>query len=271
MTFVIVSLIIYRINQSLKKEVEKRTNELNIKNIELEKKQDIIEDNYRFKKQVVDNLGIGLITFDKDGYYTTINKRSVELIGLEQDLIGKQYSRKELDRYFHIDKIERCIKHGEKYRYAEKTFTRNDEETTYSYTLWPLYGDKGEHIGGVLTFRDITDVVTYEKKLNQKDKMESLGRLNVITLELPPLRERIGDISILLNYFLNKHNKKLDKNIKGFDKNIIKQLENYGFLGNIRRLKNLEERLVALSDKEYIGSEDLPEKYKGNLSIINSG
>lgn len=172
----VIFLIIYRINKILKKEVEKRTKELSIKNVELERKQKIIEDNYRFKKQVLDNLGIGLITFDKDGCLTTINKRCEELIGIGKKLIGEKYLKANLHKYFDIEKIESCINDGKKYRLSEKTFMDNHEEITYSYTLWPLYGDN-DHMGAVLTFRDITDVVLYEKKLNQKDKMQSIGRL----------------------------------------------------------------------------------------------
>lgn len=172
-----ISLFIYKINKKLKKEVDKRTEELNFKNKQLGEKNRIIEQNYRFKKQILDNLGIGLITFNKDGIITTINNDCEELIEIGQELIGKGYYKERLDGFFDIDKIQSCIEDGKKYRYIEKTFVRNNEQFTFAYTLWPLYGDNNNHIGGVLTFRDITDVILYEKKLNQKDKMESLGRL----------------------------------------------------------------------------------------------
>lgn len=175
--FLAISWFIYRVNKKLKIEVEKRTEELNLKNKELKKKQKIIEGNYRFKKQILDNLGIGLITFDKDGNITTVNRDCQELLGIGQELIGEKYFKTQLNRFFDIEKIQSCIKDGEKYRYIENTFVYNNEKLTFAYTIWPLYGDDDTHMGGVLTFRDITDVVMYEKKLNQKDKMESLGRL----------------------------------------------------------------------------------------------
>ncbi|MBZ2174837.1 transporter substrate-binding domain-containing protein [Schnuerera sp. xch1] len=155
--FLAVSSFIYRINKKLKREVARRTEELNLKNKELEEKQKIIEENYRFKKQILDNLGIGLITFDKDGNITTINKDCKELLKIDQELIGEKYFKCKLSRFFDIDKIQSCVKDGKKYRYIEKTFTRNNEEFTFAYTLWPLYEDNDNHMGGVLTFRDITE------------------------------------------------------------------------------------------------------------------
>ncbi|MBU5312600.1 sigma-54 dependent transcriptional regulator [Tissierella carlieri] len=89
-------------------------------------------------------------------------------------------------------------------------------------------------------------------------------RLNVINLEVPPLRERKGDIPILLNYFLNKYNNKLHKEVVGFSKDVIETLEEYKFPGNVRELENLVEMLVALSDNKIISKESLPERYYAN-------
>ncbi|MDU5081690.1 sigma-54 dependent transcriptional regulator [uncultured Tissierella sp.] len=89
-------------------------------------------------------------------------------------------------------------------------------------------------------------------------------RLNVINLEVPPLRERKGDIPVLLNYFLNKYNNKLHKEVVGFSKDVIETLEKYKFPGNVRELENLVEMLVALSDNKIISKESLPERYYAN-------
>lgn len=91
-------------------------------------------------------------------------------------------------------------------------------------------------------------------------------RLNVIKIEVPPLRERKDDIPILLNYFLNKYTDKLKKDISGYSEDVIKILKEYSFPGNVRELENLVEMLVALSDKKTIVREDLPKKYLSNNS-----
>ena len=84
-------------------------------------------------------------------------------------------------------------------------------------------------------------------------------RLNVIPIELPPLRNRRGDISLLANFFLDKFNLKLNQKIEGITQEAMAILENYHWPGNIRELENLIERLVVLrSDERWIDVKDLP-------------
>lgn len=94
-------------------------------------------------------------------------------------------------------------------------------------------------------------------------------RLNVITLDLPPLRARKGDIPLLIKYFVDKYNKKLGQNVDRVDRKVISSLENYPFPGNIRELENLIERMVALSEDNKIELDDLPEKYRSLPPLVN--
>ncbi len=77
-------------------------------------------------------------------------------------------------------------------------------------------------------------------------------RLNVVKLELPPLRERKEDIPLLASYFLNYFNKKYKKQIKGFAPEVIKVFLKYHWPGNVRELKHLIERLVIFTKDEEI-------------------
>lgn len=95
-------------------------------------------------------------------------------------------------------------------------------------------------------------------------------RLNVITLHLPPLRDRKGDIPLLVNYFVDKYNLKLNKQIEKIDKRIFAALERYPFPGNIRELENLIERLVALAEGTSIAIDDLQTKYLSSPQHIDS-
>jgi Nif-specific regulatory protein len=79
-------------------------------------------------------------------------------------------------------------------------------------------------------------------------RADLLYRLNVFTIELPPLRERIGDIPILAKYFLEKHMEKTRKSITGMSPEAIRVLNAYGFPGNVRELENEIERAVAMAD-----------------------
>jgi len=83
-------------------------------------------------------------------------------------------------------------------------------------------------------------------------------RVNVIPIRLPPLRERREDIPKLAEFFLERYNRRFRKNIRGIADGTLAMLEKYWWPGNIRELENLIERIVATTDKEYIGEEDLP-------------
>lgn len=81
-------------------------------------------------------------------------------------------------------------------------------------------------------------------------------RLNVIPIIIPPLRERKEDIPLLVEHFIEMLKNK--KNIRGISKESMEVLVNYKWPGNVRELENLLERIVTLTDNEYIGLEDLP-------------
>ena len=94
-----------------------------------------------------------------------------------------------------------------------------------------------------------------EKKTFREDLFY---RLHVIPIILPPLRERKDDIELLATHFLEEFNKKLNKSIEGFSKRSIVLLRNYSWPGNIRQLRNVIERAVALTHSKKIGPDDLP-------------
>jgi DNA-binding NtrC family response regulator len=83
-------------------------------------------------------------------------------------------------------------------------------------------------------------------------------RLNVIPIRMPALRDRIEDLPALAQFFLRRYNLKFRKNIQGIADSTLQILGSYWWPGNIRELENLIERLVAVSDKEWITDEDLP-------------
>ncbi len=83
-------------------------------------------------------------------------------------------------------------------------------------------------------------------------------RINVIPIKLPPLRDRSEDIPLLAEFFLRRYNMKFRKKIQGITDSTMEVLKKHFWPGNIRELENLVERLVAVTDKEYISEEDLP-------------
>jgi DNA-binding NtrC family response regulator len=87
-------------------------------------------------------------------------------------------------------------------------------------------------------------------------------RLNVISIELPPLRERGDDILLLIDFFLAKYVRELNKNPMRFTPRAIKVLKGYGWPGNVRELQNLIHRLVIMADDDSIDTPDLPESFR---------
>ncbi|HML34882.1 MULTISPECIES: sigma-54 dependent transcriptional regulator [Sporomusa] len=83
-------------------------------------------------------------------------------------------------------------------------------------------------------------------------------RLNVINIHLTPLRERSEDIPLLVDYFIAKYNRKMGKAIAGISQQAMEVLCRYSFKGNVRELENIVERMLVLSDGEYLEIQDLP-------------
>jgi len=86
-------------------------------------------------------------------------------------------------------------------------------------------------------------------------------RLHVIPVKVPPLRDHPEDLPELAAFFISRYNAKFRKQIHGIEESTIAALQAYAWPGNIRELENLVERLVAVSDKDWIGDEDLPYEY----------
>ena len=83
-------------------------------------------------------------------------------------------------------------------------------------------------------------------------------RINVVTLAVPPLRERREDIPLLLDHFLSKFARANGKTIRGLTREARDTLLRYDYPGNVRELENLMERAVVLTRDEVIGRADLP-------------
>jgi DNA-binding NtrC family response regulator len=82
-------------------------------------------------------------------------------------------------------------------------------------------------------------------------------RLNIIPIELPPLRDRTQDIPILIRHFLKKYTTEIGKKIRGVAPDVQSFLENYSYPGNVRELENMIERAVVLAEGDIIRNEDL--------------
>ena len=83
-------------------------------------------------------------------------------------------------------------------------------------------------------------------------------RLDVIQLKVPPLRERVGDVPLIAQSFVDQYNRAFRKSVKGLSPAALSALEGYEWPGNVRELKNVIERAMILGEGEWIEPRDLP-------------
>ena len=99
------------------------------------------------------------------------------------------------------------------------------------------------------------------EKVEKKEFREDLYyRLNVVRIYLPPLRQRRGDITLLLDHFRRIFSNEFQKETQGFSKPALKALMMYDWPGNIRQLRNTVERMLVLDTDGLLDADDLPEE-----------
>jgi len=129
-----------------------------------------------------------------------------------------------------------------------------------------------DRVGGVKTITADVRIIAatnqhLEMLVKEKKFREDLYyRINVIPIDLPPLRERGLDIAILANHFLKKFNEEKGRNVKRFTPEAINALLAYAWPGNVRELENLVEMLVVMKEEGEIGVHDLPGKMRTVVS-----
>ena len=126
-----------------------------------------------------------------------------------------------------------------------------------------------ERIGGGKTIDvDVRIMAATNRNLEElvkegKFREDLYYRLNVVPINIPPLRERKQDVPLLYSHFLERSNSINNANVEGFTEEAMEVLMEYDYPGNVRELQNLVERLVVLKKSGYINIEDLPEKFYG--------
>ncbi|HDS09605.1 MAG TPA: sigma-54-dependent Fis family transcriptional regulator, partial [Firmicutes bacterium] len=130
-----------------------------------------------------------------------------------------------------------------------------------------------ERVGGVKTVKvDIRLIAATNQDLEEKIKKRTFRedlfyRINVVPINVPPLRNRQEDIILLINHFLKKFSKEIGVKEKVITEKAMKVLKEYQWKGNVRELENLIERVVVLTKKEEINVEDLPLELHSDVCI----
>ncbi|MBF8303277.1 MAG: sigma-54-dependent Fis family transcriptional regulator [Candidatus Dadabacteria bacterium] len=116
-----------------------------------------------------------------------------------------------------------------------------------------------------------TNKLLEEEIANEKFREDLFYRLNVIKIDLPPLRDRRDDIPPLAIHFVEKYSREMGKDINGISPKALETLESYHYPGNVRELENIIARCVALETSNVIRQQTLPELMvnMGSLNIEN--
>jgi transcriptional regulator with PAS, ATPase and Fis domain len=109
------------------------------------------------------------------------------------------------------------------------------------------------------TNQDLTSLIE-----QGKFRKDLYYRLNIINIEVPPLRDRISDLPLLTHDLIKKHALQLGKKVYTASEDVLTQLSEYQWPGNVRELENVVERAVILAKGDVVTLQDLPE----HLSIV---
>lgn len=132
-----------------------------------------------------------------------------------------------------------------------------------------------ERVGAIKTTRvDVRLIAATNRELSKeiehgRFRDDLYYRLNVVPIALPPLRDRLIDIPLLVQYFVEKNNLRLNRKVKEITDEAIAALQRYPWPGNIRELENLIERTLLFIDGERIDVEDLPTEILQNSNPHN--
>jgi len=143
---------------------------------------------------------------------------------------------------------------------------------TQAKLLRVLQEGEFERVGGEETIKvDVRIVAATNQSLPEAIKEKRFRedlfyRLNVVSIDLPPLRERKEDIPLLAQYFLKKH-RAANRRVEGISKKALDQLTSYPWPGNVRELENTMERTIILAKRSSIEEEDLSLPSRNTVSL----
>jgi len=96
-------------------------------------------------------------------------------------------------------------------------------------------------------------------------------RINVLSIDVPPLRERREDIAVLIDYFLKKHTKNTSRLVRGLTPETKRMMNDYGWPGNVRQLESAIERAILLCEGDMITPDDLPSEVQQEVKGTSAG
>ncbi len=147
---------------------------------------------------------------------------------------------------------------------------------TQAKVLRALQEQEFERVGGNKTIKTNTRIIAATNKdliklmENGEFREDLYYRLNVVNINLPPLRERGNDLRLLVQFFVRKYSLLVNRRIRSVHRDAVRILQNYHWPGNIRELENTIERVVLMTEGDIITSRELEEYFYPRPVIKNS-
>ncbi|MED4691694.1 transporter substrate-binding domain-containing protein [Peribacillus frigoritolerans] len=177
LTFIVISLILWW-NLSLKREVAKRTEQIEHVNKDLEEKMLLLEENINFQQQVLNSAYSSLITLNQQGLVSMINVRAMEYLGVDGNVVGKRFQDLPTSRFIPEKEIKAALEKKRVFLQKETVWSHYAGKKRHiTYSMCPIQTIGGESVGAVLNFFDSTEQKQLERNVAQDDRLRSLGQL----------------------------------------------------------------------------------------------
>ena len=168
-------------NRLLKKEVRKRTLQIDEMNKSLKEKMLLLEENVQTQQQLLDSAYSCYVTLNKYSHISLMNRLAIDYLGLKNPLVGFPISGTILAKFIPVEQINDVLQQGKTYLEQEVVWERLGEKTedprVIRYNILPLYAKEREVIGAIIPFQDVTRQKEIEKKLESEARLRSLGQL----------------------------------------------------------------------------------------------
>lgn len=231
----LIAIVIFILNRHLKKQIKDRTNDINNEKI--------------MKESIIDSMISGLVCIDKIGIILSENHAAREILD-EKTLLKRNFYYLKHSNIVDKKLIQIVLENGDKLENLESTYKKDGLEKSIKYNLTPVYNDKNDIIGVTIVFMDVTEEKRMMKKLIQKDKLETIGRLTAsiaheirnpltsIDMYVKLLPEKINSAS-----FRNQIVEDIPKEIDRLN-SIIQDVLDYATPRNVERVSfNLKEEV----------------------------
>ncbi|QYY44639.1 transporter substrate-binding domain-containing protein [Aneurinibacillus thermoaerophilus] len=176
-TLIIITFILWW-NRMLKKEVSKRTKQIERINKDLEEKMVLLKENLYFQKQLLNSAYSSFITLHQAGTVSMINRRAMEYLGLNEKAVGRPFQQTPIVKFIPEQEINAALEDKKMFLQKETTWLQTPSQKRYiTYSIYPIKTTTGDSVGVMLNFLDITEQKEFEKKVAQEDRLRSLGQL----------------------------------------------------------------------------------------------